>query len=162
MRRRKGSLAALGAVVLAAVASLRGRVRRYVVAEDSMRPFFRPGDYLIAQRLTRLPERGSVVIIPHPAREGFELVKRVVGLPGERITIANGQVHVDGGVLAEPWADGITRPEGDWRLGPDELFVLGDHRAVSVDDSRTLGPVTAPARWKVTARYWPPGSIGLL
>jgi signal peptidase I len=161
MRRRKGFLAVVATVAVVGAASLRGRIRRYAVAEDSMRPLLRPGDYVIAQRSAGTPWRGSVVVFPHPTRTGFELVKRVVGLAGERVTIANGQVHIDGTVLAEPWADGITRPDGEWLVGPDEVFVLGDRRAASVDDSRTLGPVAA-VRWKLVARYWPPAGIGLL
>ncbi len=163
MRRHKGVLTALLAAVVVAVASLRGRVRRYAVAEDSMLPLLRPGDFVIAQRMKAIPDRGSVVIFPHPEREDFELVKRIVGLPRERVTIANGQVHIDGVVLAEPWADGITRPDGEWSLGSHEVFVLGDRRPVSAGDSRALGPIAADgAHWKVVACYWPPRDIGLL
>jgi signal peptidase I len=163
VHRRKGILTALMAVALVAAASLRGRVRRYAVAEDSMRPLLRPGDYVVARHTKEVPDRGSVVVFPHPGRDGFELVKRVVGLPGERVTIANGQVHVDGVVLAEPWADGITRPDGDWVLSMGELFVLGDRRPISTDDSRTLGPIAAAsAGWRVVARYWPPGGVGII
>lgn len=161
MRRRKGLMAAVAAAGMVGVASLRGRVRRYAVAEDSMLPRLHPGDYVIAQRVAGTPPRGSIVVFPHPGRDGFELVKRVVGVAGERVTIANGQVHLDGAVLAEPWADGVTRPDGEWLVGPGEVFVLGDRRAASVDDSRTVGPVAA-VHWKLVARYWPPAGIGLL
>ncbi len=103
------------------------------------------------------------MIFDHPREPGFELVKRVVGLPGESVTIANGQVHVDGEVLAEPWADGPARPDGEWSLAVDEIFVLGDARSRSTADSRELGPISvARGAWKVSMRYWPMGSIGRL
>ena len=154
-------IALLGTITLLAYAGLRGRLRRYQIAEKSMAPKLMPGDYVLAQPRRQPPQRGEIVIFPHPHHRGFELVKRIVGLPGETIVISNGQVHADGAVLAEPWADGPTLPDGNWSLGPDQVFVLGDSRAASAGDSRWIGPVSATAaRWKVVARYWPPNSIG--
>ena len=161
MRRRSGMATGFLAIAAIAVAAARGLLRRYEVAEASMAPALQPGDYLIAQTGRGVPDRGDIVIFEHPGRAGFELVKRVVGLPGELLTIANGQVHVDGQVLAEPWADGPTYPEVEWRLGDDDVFVLGDARADSSSDGRTLGPVpVAATRWRVRLRYWPIGSAG--
>lgn len=125
-----------------------------------MAPTLEHGDWIVARRLTSLPRRGAIVVFPHPHRP-MELVKRVVGLPGERITVTNGQVHVGESVLAEPWADGPTLPDGEWTLGPNEVFVLGDARASTSVDSRAFGPVDAgTVTWQVGARYWPPRSIG--
>jgi len=125
-----------------------------------MQPALDPGDYVIAVRLQKLA-RGTVVVYPHPDSPGFDMVKRVVGLPNETVVIGNGQVHVDGRVLAEPWADGPTHPDGRWELGTADLFVLGDARSVSAGDSRSIGPVPrSDARWRVAWRYWPPGRAG--
>ena len=125
-----------------------------------MRPALDPGDYVIGVR-RRDVERGAVVVYPHPEVAGFDMVKRVVGLPTERIEIANGQVHVDGAVLAEPWADGPTRPDGLWALASDELFLLGDARSASAGDSRSIGPVpVGQVEWRIAWRYWPPAGIG--
>ena len=97
----------------------------------------------------------------HPDRDGFFLVKRVVGIGGEVVDISGGQVHVDGRPLAEPWADGPTTGEGHWELGPGEAFVLGDARAASADDSRILGPIPAERlQWRAAMRYWPPLRAG--
>lgn len=97
----------------------------------------------------------------HPFRRDMLLVKRLVGLPGERVTVVDGRVHVDGVVLAEPWADGATSPVMELPTEPDHVVVLSDNRSVTLADSRTFGaiPVTA-LEHKVIARYWPPGSIG--
>lgn len=158
--RRVGKTAAAVALAALGLAALRGRVRRYEIAEQSMLPALRPGDYVIATP-RRVLERGDLVIFDYPDRVGFELVKRVVGLPGEVVTIENGQVHVDGGVLAERWADGPTLPAGRWPLRRDEVFVLGDNRAVSSGDSRTVGPIALDTvRWTVVARYWPLPNAG--
>ena len=159
MRARR--IALLAALAVLGSAGLRARLRRYEIAERSMQPTLAPGDYVVATALTESPERGDIVIFDHPHRPGFELVKRIVGLPGETIVIANGQIHADDAILAEPWADGPTRPDGKWELNPDQIFVLGDNRADSSGDSRWFGPVdTSRTGWKVIYRYWPTGSIG--
>lgn len=158
MRR---ALRLLSLATLAAVAylALRNRVRRYEIAERSMEPTLYQHDYVVVVASRRKPRRGEIVVVPHPA--GFEIVKRVIGLPGERVAVTGGRVLVDGAVLVEPWADGATEPEGSWRLGEQEVFVLGDNRARSAGDSRTLGPLPIEnARWRVLWRYWPRPRIG--
>lgn len=161
MRRRKSAAAAALGLAVLAVAGLRGRVRRYAIAEGSMSPALAAGDWTLARRTSGPQRRGAIVVFPHHDHPDMELVKRVVGLPGETLAIANGQVHVNGAVLAEPWADGPTRPDGEWALGPNEVFVLGDSRSISSGDSRQLGPIdSAATRWQISARYWPPASIG--
>lgn len=159
MRKQTGFLAC--AVAMAALVGLRGKLRRYEIAEASMEPRLRAGDFVIAQRRSNDLERGTVVIVPHPVIDDFELVKRVVALPGEQVTLHRGQVHINGAVLAEPWANGPVRPDGEWTLRSGQVFVLGDNRPVSAADSRTLGPVPAESiEWRVVARYWPARDLG--
>lgn len=159
---RKGKRAAvLSAIALVGYAGIRGRLRRYEITESSMEPALHPGDYVIAQPRRSPPTRGEIVIFDHPDVPGFELVKRVICLPGEHVVISGGQVHCSGATVAEPWANGPTLPDGSWRLGPDEVFALGDNRAASAADSRTLGPLNlGTVKWRVVARYWPRRSIG--
>ncbi|NOX21565.1 MAG: signal peptidase I [Actinobacteria bacterium] len=155
MRTRR-NVAGLLAVTALAIGLLKGRVRRYLIKEGSMMPTLAPDDFVMATRLTRRPNRGDVVIVQHPEHPEMDVVKRVIGLPGETIDISAGQVHIDGSVLAEPWADGPTHPDGEWHLGPDDIFVLSDARSLTLADSRTFGPVDGSnTLWKVTAVYWP-------
>jgi signal peptidase I len=143
-----------------AYAVVHGRLRRYEIVELSMQPALDPGDFVIALPMRDIC-RGEIVILEHPNVANFQLVKRIVGLPGELVTIHNGQTHMDGGVLAERWADGPTFPDGEWQLGPGEVFVLGDNRAASSADARTLGPIPGETiRWRVVARYWPLRTAG--
>jgi len=161
MRRRRGFVAALFGIAALFITGMRGRLRRYAVSGESMAPTLANGDWTLALRLSMAPRRGVIVVFDNTARPGMELVKRVIGLPGEKVTIANGQVHVDGSILAEPWADGPTRPDGEWLLGSGEVFVLGDARSHSSADSRLLGPVNiSTVGWQISARYWPLASIG--
>ena len=155
IRKRTMLAAAIGAAAVAA-AAVQGLSRRFAVVEASMRPAFEPGDWLIAQRRRGTLGRGDVIVFSAPLDPETYLIKRVVGLPGEQITIADGQVHIDGETLAEPWANGPTFPDGDALIPDDSVWVLGDNRALSSADSRTAGPVPlAEIDWKVVAIYWP-------
>ena len=94
--------------------------------------------------LTSGPERFDVVICHYPNRGSTNFVKRVVGLPGETVSICDGVVHIDGRPLQEPYLD----PRRNRRLcqmepvtlGEREVFVLGDNRDSS-NDSRRIGPI---------------------
>jgi signal peptidase I len=121
-----------------------------------MKPALEPGDYVITDRSPRPVYRGDIVVLEHPGRSSFYLVKRIVGLPGERLTIESGRVLVDGTPLDEPWTTDDTGPAGTWDLGLDEGFVLGDARWTSSGDSREIGPVPVERlRMKIVFRYWP-------
>lgn len=156
-RSRARYLAALVAATLLVLAGRRFLVR---IVERSMVPALLPGDYVLAFRLRSSPRRGDVLIFEHPRRSGFLLVKRVIGLPGERVTISDLGVHVDGVLVAEPWAQGLPRRQGSWRVAEGEAYVLGDRREWSADDSRSLGPVPTGKAWRVAWRVWPIRRIG--
>ncbi len=100
----------------------------------SMLPTFGDGQLLLFNAIAYRwsdPARGDVVMI---AAEGQDvaLVKRVIGLPGERVEIVDGEVVIDGEVLDEPYL--VKRSAwnvGDMILGPDEYFVVGDNRSMA-------------------------------
>src|SRR6266536_781654 len=103
---------------------------------------------------------GGLVLL---GRAGLEMVKRVVGLPGEHVRLLNGRLEVDGRQVAEPYA--AARPalhggvELDVRLGGDELAVLGDSRGHSTD-SRSCGAVPSEdVIGIVRFAYWPPRRV---
>lgn len=153
-----------GAVLLGGAAAIGlawRKLTRFEIADESMLPTLRPGDYVVAARSSGRPRRGDIVIFSRPGRGAFHLVKRIVGLPGEVVEIKGGRVGVDDAVLAEPWARGVTLGEGRWRLGSDEVFVLSDNRACVTTDGRTLGPLAlGGVRWRVAWRYWPAATAG--
>lgn len=115
------------------------------------------GDSLSKERfLLGGPQRGDIVVFDDPRFQGDEIVKRVIGLPGETVELRGGSVFVDGRELEEPY---VTAPSSDYRpplLVPEETYyVLGDNRSASVD-SRNLGPVPLAAIvGKLSLRYWP-------
>lgn len=143
--------------------ALAGRsFRRLAIAESSMEPALAEGDFVLA-RVIRTPRRGDIVTFRHPSRPDMLLVKRIIGLPGERITIASGQAHIDDAVLAEPWANGPTRPDMQIDVEDDEVVVLSDNRSVTLADSRMFGPIpSATLEHRIVFRYWPLSKIGLV
>jgi signal peptidase I len=143
--RRSGA----GTWALAAAAAAAGtwatlRPRRVAIEGESMAPGLRDGDWVVAVRPRRV-RRGDVVVVEDPRTPGFDLVKRVVGLPGDWLEVS--------GCHDEHEAAGLV-------LGPDEYWVQGDAADRSTD-SRTFGPVSRSAiRGIIRVRYWPPRSRG--
>ena len=149
-----GALAA-GAVVATGLAVRRARLEPMRVAGGSMRPTLEPGHRIAVAPLVRPPRRGDLVVVARPP--GLEVVKRVVGLPGQRVRLAAGELQVDGAAVPEPYLTGpATAGDLDLQLGPAQYLVLGDHRAASTD-GREFGPVGADALLgRVRFAYWPP------
>jgi signal peptidase I len=130
-----------------------------VVKGHSMEPSLRDGDRLVVDRVApSLGEltRGDVVVMRYPRNPAVDFVKRVVGLPGDRIALKHGQLWVNGAMAPDEWtciADLETTAEVDV---PDGCyFVLGDNRPISCD-SREFGLVPESLlRGRVRARFWP-------
>lgn len=119
----------------------------FIVSGASMQDTFHNSEYLIVDQLTyrfHQPERGDVVIFRYPRDPSKFFIKRIIGLPGDTISIENGTVriqnetHPDGFVLDEPYTSSETSSYGAQTLGTDEYFVMGDNRDAS-SDSRVWG-----------------------
>lgn len=122
----------------------------FIVSGSSMFPTFQNKDYLIVDKLTydiATPKRGDVIVFHYPKDTSQFFIKRIVGLPGEKVQVESGGVilynndHPDGMRLDEPYltSQDITFGKADVvTLGSDEYFVLGDNRLAS-SDSRAWG-----------------------
>jgi signal peptidase I len=110
-------------------------------------------------------ERGDVVVFRYPGDPSKNYIKRVVGIPGDRIEIFRGEVLVNGNRLEEPYVIKQYRDErsmSELTVPEDEYFVLGDHRNLS-SDSRDFGVVEREAIFgKAVFAYWPTGMVGKL
>lgn len=128
-------------------------VQPFYVKGASMEPNFYENEYLIIDKLT--PRflaygRGEVVVFRYPKNENHFLIKRIIGLPGERVSIEHERItiyntkHPGGFQLNEDeYNPHSLRPETSrYTLKEDEYFVLGDNRPVSLDSER-FGPVDA-------------------
>lgn len=120
-------------------------IQPFYVEGASMEPSFHSKEYLIIDELTyRLsdPQRGDVAVMRYPREPKQFFIKRIIGLPGERIELINGTVYVNSTSLAEEYVpeDASDDSMAEITLDSDEYFMLGDNRGNSLD-SRVFGPV---------------------
>ena len=131
----------LSVVLFLGINSVSSRIR---VESISMQPTLYAGDMVLVNRLAYKfgqPERGAIIVFkypPEPTQTPY--IKRVIGLPGDKIQIAGGQVTVNGQVLVEPYIAAQTSRGGEWTVPENSLFVMGDNRNNS-SDSRAWGMV---------------------
>jgi signal peptidase I len=156
-------LIAATTVFVVAGAALRGVSRRFEIKESSMSPMLESGDWTIAKRHSGVPERGDIVVFTDPMGSGMNLVKRVIGLPREEVAVNRGRVSIDGVILADRWANGITRPDVSWSVPDDHVWVLGDNRGDSRSDGRRFGPTPiGTIGWRILATYWPRNRVAVV
>lgn len=131
----------------------------------SMEPSLHNGEFIIVNRLAyRLgsPERGDVIVFLYPRDPTQEYIKRVIGLPGDRVRIAAGEVYVNDELLNEPYIAAAPRYQSEWTVPENSLFVLGDNRNNS-SDSHNWGPVPMEdVIGRAIVVYWPPRSWGVV
>ena len=149
MNDRNGRCNVLVLVLVVVIISLvRNNVGTFSIVEDfSMCPNFRPNDVIRATIPQVRPQRGDVVIVSDD--RGDRVLKRIIGLPGDTVTLYRGFIYIDRQRMYEPYLPEHTytfkNEESDelpaeWQLGADEYFVLGDNRFES-RDSRDFGAV---------------------
>jgi len=167
------------AVVAVAVALLVQAflVKPYRIPSASMEDTLMVGDRVLVDRISWRfgePQRGDIVVF-RPPFDGPVLIKRIVGMPGDTISLADGHVYINGQRLnepyvrrlngrpvpTEPFANGLpwslARP---YKVPAGSYFMMGDNR-IDSGDSREFGPVPRDQLiGRAFARYWPPGRIG--
>lgn len=141
---------------------------RYVVDGNSMQPNFHSNQFIIVSRLSYMfseLKRGDVVVFHYPRQPDRDFIKRVIGLPGDTVVILGGLVYVNGELLEEPYIERFCTGkscDGEWVVGPEEYFVLGDNRASS-QDSQDFGPVERKyIVGRAMVRYWPLSEVSLI
>jgi len=129
-----------------------------IEAGPSMQPNLYAGFRVMTEKLSYYlhePQRGDIVIVERPVNEG-NLIKRVLGLPGETIEVRDGHTYINGIIMDEPWVTFFGgRDQPPIEIPEDTIFIMGDNRPVS-RDSREIGPVAIDSiigrAWFV---YWP-------
>lgn len=132
----------------------------FLVQGASMEPNFSTGNYLIVDEITyrfREPARGEVIVFHNPNDKSEFYIKRIIGLPGEKIEIRNGIVTINEELFEEEYLPEGAIVDGDvsFDLKEDEYFVMGDNRSRSFD-SRRWGPLKRDEIvGAVRLRFWP-------
>jgi signal peptidase I len=152
----------------------------FSVEGPSMETTLETGEYLLIDKLTphwAAYARGDVVVLEPPAAyagsRGVPFIKRVIGLPGDRVQLKDGKVYVNGAELDEPYVyrdagggsqatDPMPGGPSEWVVPADDLLVMGDHRQQSAD-SRAFGPIAiSTVVGRAWLRYWPFDTFGTL
>lgn len=164
-------------------------VQPFWIPSESMLDTIHVNDRVMVNKLAYQlgePERGDVVVFRDPGEAEIEesipeavirsvleavgvrtrgrddLIKRVIGLPGDTISISENQVHIDGVAISEPYLEEeVTMPDaGPFEVGEDEVFVMGDNREFSFD-SRRFGNIELDALvGRAFVIIWPPSNFG--
>ena len=146
----------LSAVLFLAINALSARVR---VDGFSMKPTLQDGEFVLVNRLAyRMgdPQRGDIIVFHFPLDPGSQdLIKRVIGLSGDLISVRAGVLSVNGQPLREPYIAAAPLYSGEWQIPDGELFVLGDNRNDS-SDSHSWGMLPyKEIVGKAVFIYWP-------
>ena len=132
------------------------------VLEDQERIFI---NKFVYQFNIRSIEHGDVVVFYFPGDTAKSYIKRVIGVPGDRVAVEEGQVYVNGNKLDEPYVPPEYRDMGSFaevKVGNEQYYVMGDHRSSS-NDSRSWGLVPRDHVYgKAVFVYWPLQKLGLL
>ena len=146
----------LAVVLYFGINAISARVR---VDGFSMNPTLQNGEYILVSRLSYkfdLPQRGDIIVFSFPVDQSQDLIKRVIGLPGETVSIQQNQVLINNVQLEEPYIAQEPLYSGEWTVPDGYLFVLGDNRNDSKDSHQWgLLPIENIIG-KALIIYWPP------
>ena len=149
-------------------------LQAFYIPSGSMEPTLKPGDRVLVNKLSydlHSVHRGDLVVFKRPPSEAGDptikdLIKRVIGLPGDRIEGRDGVVYINGAKISEPYLPPGTvttsiQP-GGYTVPPGQYFVMGDNRSNSMD-SRFIGPIPGDLIvGRAFVRVWPLSGLGLL
>lgn len=146
----------LAVVLYFGINAISARVR---VDGFSMNPTLQNGEYVLVSRLSYkldLPERGDIIVFSYPADQNQDLIKRVIGLPGEIVSVRQNNVLINGIPLEEPYIAQAPLYSGEWTVSDGQLFVLGDNRNDSKDSHQWGLLPMDDVIGKALVIYWPP------
>jgi signal peptidase I len=158
-------------------------IATYSIPSGSMEPTLQVGDRIVVDKLSyhlHGVDRGNIIVFSTPPNEHCagspvaDLVKRVIALPGETISLSGGNVLINGRLLAEPWLPASQRGRNypgpssaayslhhPFKVPSGDVYVMGDNRTLSCD-SRYWGPIAeSTIVGKVDLRIWPLSRLGL-
>lgn len=169
-----GLLICIVVVVLAVFVLVNYVGQRTEVSGSSMETTLHDGDNLIVDKISYKlhdPERFDIIVFPYKSassQDAIYYIKRIIGLPGERVQIENGFIYINGELLDESYGKDNElilnpgRASQEIKLGEDEYFVLGDNRNNS-SDSREIGNIKREdIEGKAWLRIYPFDKIGIL
>jgi signal peptidase I len=161
-RERSGIVESLVLVLIALVLALTLKTyvaEAYEIKGKSMRPTFLNGQRVVVLKSFYNIQRGDIIVFASREDPAKDLIKRVIGLPGEKVRIVRGQVFINGKKIEEGYARHNSRERGrapkSETIPPGHYYVLGDNRPDS-HDSRFFHSISEKSlKGKVVVRWWP-------
>lgn len=171
LRELLGMLLYIGVVLVITFLIITFVGQRTHVSGDSMKNTLYHGDQLIVDKITyrfKDPVRYDIIVFPYQYEENTFYIKRIIGLPGETVQIADGEIYINGEVLRETYGREVIQDPGmaaePIKLGEDEYFVLGDNRNASSDSREpSVGVIHKnDIVGRAWIRIWPLNRAGIL
>jgi len=145
----------LALVLFFGINAISARVR---VENVSMKPTLQPGEFVLVNKIAYKigkPQIGDIIVFHYPRDPKEDYIKRLIGRPGDEVTVKDGKVYVNDQPLDEPYIAAAPAYDGSWTVPADSVFVLGDNRNQS-SDSHSWGFVPLDfVVGKALFIYWP-------
>jgi signal peptidase I len=152
----------LSGILFLGINAISARIR---VDGESMLPSLRTGEFVVVNRLAYKlgePGHGDVIVFKFPRDPEQEYIKRVIGLPGDKVSVTHGRVMINDQVMEEAYIAAQPGYQGEWNVPQGTVFVLGDNRNNS-SDSHNWGMVPfEDIIGKAVFVYWPPEKWGMI
>lgn len=152
----------LALVLFLGINAVSARVR---VDGFSMNPTLMDGEFVLVNRLSYRVgdmQRGDIIVFRSTTNPDLDLIKRIIGLPGDQVDIHDGQVFVNGKTLSEPYIAAAPNYRGSWQVPEGHLFVLGDNRNDSSDSHQWGLLPFENIVGKAVFIYWPFPEWGII
>ena len=171
LRELVGMILYIGVVLVITFLIITFVGQRTHVSGESMKNTLDHGDQLIVDKITyrfQKPLRYDIIVFPYKYEENTYYIKRIIGLPGETVQIADGEIYINGEVLRETYGPEVIRDPGTAAepvtLKEDEYFVLGDNRNASSDSREpSVGVIhREDIVGRAWIRIWPLNKAGIL
>ena len=160
--REIGETLFIAGILFLAVNLVTARIR---VEGSSMEPSLHDGEFVVINRLAYRwaePDRGEIIVFRYPLDPERRFIKRIIGLPGDEISVRQGSVYVNGIPLDEPYISAAPLYDGEWTVEQGRYFVLGDNRNNS-SDSQNWGSLDSDnIIGKAVVVYWPINDLGII
>jgi signal peptidase I len=160
--REIGETLLIAGMLFLAVNLFTARIR---VEGGSMEPSLHDGEFVVINRLAYRwndPDRGEIIVFRFPLDPERRFIKRIIGLPGDTVTVREGQVLVNSLPLEEPYVSAPPRYDGTWTVEDGHVFVLGDNRNNSSDSQNWGSLRKEEIIGKAIIVYWPLGDLGVI
>jgi len=160
--REIGETLFIAGILFLAVNLVTARIK---VEGSSMEPSLHDGEFVVINRLAYRwaePDRGEIIVFRYPLDPERRFIKRIIGLPGDEISVHQGVVLVNGIPLDEPYISAPPLYDGEWTVEQGRYFVLGDNRNNSSDSQNWGSLASDNIIGKAVVVYWPINDLGII